>query len=308
MITSLVGYTGFVGSNLISKYNFTNIYNTKNIEESYGTEPDLLIYAGVRAEKYLANKNPQKDYEIVQEAYQNIKKINAKSVVLISSIDVYKNPINVNEDSIIETEDLHPYGLNRYYLEQWVESEFNNSLIIRLPGLYGKNIKKNFIYDMIHIIPKMLSNSKFEELRNENSKIQDYYVLQGNGFYKCIAPSKHDTDFLRDYFNNIGFTALNFTDSRGSFQFYNLENLWTHIHIALENGIHKLNLATEPVSIQELYEYIKKEKFINEISIAIPNYNYKTKYSELFGGKDGYIYKKEEVLKDIKKFVEGYII
>lgn len=308
MITSLVGYTGFVGSNLISKYNFTNIYNTKNIEESYGTEPDLLIYAGVRAEKYLANKNPRKDYEIVQEAYQNIKKINAKSVVLISSIDVYKNPINVNEDSIIETEDLHPYGLNRYYLEQWVESEFNNSLIIRLPGLYGKNIKKNFIYDMIHIIPKMLSNSKFEELRNENSKIQDYYVLQSNGFYKCIAPSKHDTDFLRDYFNNIGFTALNFTDSRGSFQFYNLENLWTHIHIALENGIHKLNLATEPVSIQELYEYIKKEKFINEISIAIPNYNYKTKYSELFGGKDGYIYKKEEVLKDIKKFVEGYII
>lgn len=308
MITSLVGYTGFVGSNIASNNDFTNLYNSKNIEESFGTNPDLLVYAGVRAEKYLANQNAQGDFEIVKDAFDNIKKINPKQIVLISSIDVYKNPVDVDEDSEIEIDGLHPYGLNRYYLEQWIENEFNNSLIIRLPGLFGKNIKKNFIYDMIYVIPKMLNRGKFEEIRSVYPKIENYYIHENNGFYKCKDLTTQERDSLREIFNNIGFSALNFTDSRGVFQFYNLSRLWTHIQIALEKGLHKLNLATEPVSIHEVYEYIKKENFKNEISTTIPYYNYKTKYAELFQGKNGYICNREEVLKDIKSFVEGYNI
>lgn len=308
MITSLVGYTGFVGSNLAYSYNFTNLYNTKNINASFGTNPDLLVYAGVRAEKFLANQNPDKDYQLVKEAFDNIKKIAPKQIVLISSIDVYKDPIEVDEDTKIKPDGLQPYGLNRYYLEQWIESEYEDSLIVRLPGLYGANIKKNFIYDMIYIIPKMLSKHKFEELISVSPEIESYYVLDDSGFYRCNNLSKQDSYTLRKIFINIGFTALNFTDSRGVFQFYNLSNLWSHIQIALEKDLHKLNLATEPVSIQEVYEFIQKEKFINEISASIPFYNYKTKYAELFQGKNGYIFNKEEILKDIKRFVEGYNI
>ena len=37
------------------------MYNSKNITEAYDTKPDLLIYAGVPATKYLANKEPEKD-------------------------------------------------------------------------------------------------------------------------------------------------------------------------------------------------------------------------------------------------------
>ena len=308
MISSLVGYTGFVGSNLANKYSFTYLYNSKNIEEAYGTKPDLLIYAGVRAEKYLANQNPKQDFELVKEAFENIKKIDAKKVVLISTIDIYKSPVDVNEDTKIDTENLHPYGLNRYYLEQWVEGEFPNSLIIRLPGLYGKNIKKNFIYDLIHIIPNMLNKDKFNELCGKSSLIKDYYSLQDNGFYKCKALSSDEHNILKDYFKNMGFSALNFTDSRGSFQFYNLENLWDHISIALDNGLHKLNIATEPVTIHEIYKNIKNEEFSNEISLTVPFYNYKTKYAGLYHGKNGYIFTKEKILQDIRRFVEGYIV
>ncbi len=56
---ALVGYTGFVGSNLYAAGHFDAVYNSKNIEESHGTNPDLLIYAGLRAEKYLANNDPE---------------------------------------------------------------------------------------------------------------------------------------------------------------------------------------------------------------------------------------------------------
>lgn len=308
MVSSLVGYTGFVGSNLADKGNFTNLYNSKNIKDAYGTRPDLLVYAGVRAEKFLANQNPQKDYAIVEEAFKNIKEIDAKQVVLISTIDVYKTPVNVDEDAVIDTVNLHPYGLNRYYLEQWVSNEYKNALIVRLPGLYGKNIKKNFIYDMIHVIPKMLNGGKFEELCKIDSRIKDYYSLQENGFYKCIDLTDKESNFLKDYFSEVGFSALNFTDSRGKFQFYNLKYLWEHIATSLENGINLLNLATEPVSVNEIYKNIKQEEFCNEVASVIPNYNYLTKYAELYNGKNGYIFTKDQVLSDIKKFVEEYVL
>ena len=58
MIKTLVGYTGFVGSNLASSTDFDGLYNSKNIEDAFKTKPDLLVYSGVRAEKFLANKEP----------------------------------------------------------------------------------------------------------------------------------------------------------------------------------------------------------------------------------------------------------
>lgn len=304
---SLVGYTGFVGSNIDLKGRIDKKYNSKNIEEAYGTNPDILIYSGVRAEKFLANKEPERDLEVIKEAFENIKKINPKKIVLISTIDVYKNPVNVDENSDIDTEDLHAYGLNRYYLEKWVEESFEEYLIVRLPGLYGENIKKNFIYDLINIIPAMLTEEKFNELYDKDNFIEKYYIKQNNGFYKCREIDEKERKELKEYFKNIGFSALNFTDSRGSFQFYNLEYFWEHIKIALNKGIKKLNIATEPVTINEIYKSIYNEDFSNEITKVIPNYDYKTIYYKEFNGNNGYIFSKEFVINDIKKFINKNI-
>ena len=42
---SLIGYTGFVGGNIYASSDnmIDGIYNSKNIEEAYGTNPDLLF-------------------------------------------------------------------------------------------------------------------------------------------------------------------------------------------------------------------------------------------------------------------------
>lgn len=306
MRSCLVGYTGFVGSNLALQNQFTEMYNSKNIEKAYGSQPDLLVYSGVRAEKFLANQNPEKDFEIVKNAFNNIIKIQPKRIVLISTIDIYKKPNHVTEDTLIDTNDLQPYGLNRYLLEQWVEKEFQDCLIIRLPGLFGVNIKKNFLYDYIHVIPSLLRENKYDELVNKDPFIREYYIRQDNGFYKCREISEEERNKLKNYFNNIGFSALNFTDSRGSFQFYNLNYLWDHITKALNNGIQKLNLATEPVTISEIYRYLTGREFMNEITPSVPEYNFKTIHDHLYGGHNGYIFTKQKVLEDIRKFVEEY--
>ena len=300
---SLVGYTGFVGSNIYTAGNFDAAYNSKNIAEAYGTNPDLLVYAGLRAEKYLANNAPEKDMELIFQAEKNIERIHPKMLVLISTIDVFKNPRGVDENTVIETENLHAYGYNRYLLELWVRENFPAALIIRLPGLFGKNIKKNFIYDYINVIPFMLKAEKFYELAEKDPDLENYYNLQDNGFYK-VNVSDADRDMLKDKFRMLGFSALNFTDSRSIYQFYNLERLWNDIQMVLSSGIKLWHPATEPVSAGELYQYLTGKEFNNELGGIPTNYDYRTIHDDLFGGKNGYICSKELVMEDIRRFVE----
>ena len=308
----LVGYTGFVGSNIASKYDFTWKINSKNKEEAFAKKPDLLIYAGLRAEKFLANKDPEADMAAVMEAMEQIKKINPGKLVLISTVDVYQNPVNVDEDTEIDTMGLLPYGANRYKLEQMVREAWEDALIIRLPGLFGKNLKKNFIYDFIHIIPALLREEKYLELSAKSSLIEEAYRKLNNGFYQCMVTEKQNRTAKEEYaveelkqeFMSLGFSALNFTDSRGVFQFYNLANLWDDIQTAVKNDIRLLNIATEPISVAEIYKKLTDRTFENEITQTPPFYDYRSKHAELFGGKDGYFADKKTILNEIVDFVK----
>ncbi len=308
MKTALVGYTGFVGSNLAAEHSFSQLYNSKNIEEAFGTKPELLVYAGVRAEKFLANQMPEEDLKTVREAFSNIQKIQPGKLVLISTIDVYREPVGVDEDSVIDTAGLHPYGYHRYLLEQWVREAFPDALIVRLPALYGKNIKKNFIYDFIHVIPSMLREEKLLTLEAGEPGLQCFYERQENGFYKCRSLSEEERKTLCAYFNRAGFSAVNFTDSRGSFQFYPLSRLWRHIERALKEGLSLVNLATEPLQVSKLYYFLTGKTFVNEIASQPPCYDYRSKYAELFDGKNGYLFDREFLLEDLKGFVGSYHI
>ena len=300
----LVGYTGFVGSNIYDKGDFDAVFNSQNISDAYGLEPDLLIYAGLRAEKYLANHAPEKDLELIVQAEENISRIKPKKLVLISTIDVFKVPDGVDETSDIDTENLHPYGYNRYQLELWVRKNYPDSLIIRLPGLFGKNIKKNFIYDYVNLIPFMLTEQKMSELLEIDEEIKNYYSLQDNGFYKLNLITMEERLVLKEKFKAIGFSALNFTDSRSVYQFYNLGRLWEDIQTALKNNIRIWHPATEPVSANELFQYLTGQEFMNELNGIPAYYDYKTVYGELFGGADGYICDKNMVLSEIREFIE----
>ncbi|MCX4338292.1 MAG: sugar nucleotide-binding protein [Lachnospiraceae bacterium] len=300
---ALVGYTGFVGSNIYAAGEFDAAYNSKNIEEAYNTRPELLIYAGMRAEKYLANNEPEKDVELIVQAERNISCINPEKLVLISTVDVFKKPKDVDETTIVDTENLHPYGYHRYLLEQWVRENYPDALIIRLPGLFGKNIKKNFIYDYINVIPFMLSVEKMDELLAIDYGIKEYYQLQDNGFFKLRNISVVDKKELKRKFEQIGFSALNFTDSRSRYQFYNLSRLWGDIQTAVKADIRLWHPATEPISAGELYRYMTGRMFENELNGTPADYDYKTIHGDTFGGKEGYICDKSTILSDIRNFI-----
>ena len=154
------------------------------------------------------------------------------------------------------------------------------------------------------MIPFMLKREKYEELAEKDPEIKRYYHFQNNGFYQ-VDVSDEDRGELKERFRKLGFSALNFTDSRSVYQFYDLARLWSDIQIALDAGILLWHPATEPVSVGEVYEYLTGERFVNELGGIPADYDYKTLYAEVFGGKGLYISEKKCVLEGIKKFVEA---
>lgn len=81
---------------------------------------------------------------------KHLEEIQTRTFILISTVDVFKEPVGVDERSAIDEEGLHAYGLHRRALEKFVESHFENYLIVRLPGLVGPGLRKNIIFDFLN--------------------------------------------------------------------------------------------------------------------------------------------------------------
>jgi len=307
MKSTLIGYTGFVGSNLCSQHNFDFKYNSKNIEDAFQEQHDLVIYAGIRAEKFLANSSPDKDLKHIEEAESIISKLKFKKLVLVSTIDVYKNPNGVNENTAIETENLHAYGLHRFLLEKWVSENVADYHILRLPALFGEKLKKNFIFDMIALIPSMLKQDKWEQLCRESELVFGSYSKMDNGFYRLDQKDPNQLHALRDFFDKSNFNALSFTDSRNQYPFYNLNHLYAHIGMAISNDIQLLNVSVPPIQAGELYQYIFNRSFDNQILQSPACYDMRSIYAKKIFGLDDYFSEKNAVMQDLKSFVLSHL-
>lgn len=301
---ALIGHTGFVGSNLIKSHTFDCCFNSKNIEQAFCEEFDLVVYSGIRAEKFLANQNPEADYNHIQQAIANIKQLKTQKLVLISTIDVYHTVDRVDEATVIRTAGLQPYGYHRYVLEEWVRANVEGALIVRLPALYGANLKKNFIFDMMTIIPAMIKADRFESLQKDTDiALNNYYQLQDNGFYKLQVVTPDERQVLKTFFMQNAFNALSFTDSRNAYQFYPLHCLWQHIEVALQQNLSLLCVNSEPITAGELYQAIFGQPFSNHVLKQPVYYNLQSRHAALFGGHNGYMFDKTFVIGDIARFI-----
>lgn len=244
---ALIGYTGFVGSNILKQYTFEHLYDSKNIEEVQGKNFDLIVCAAAPGTKWLANKEPGDDLATIERLMTNLKTVTAKKFVLISSIDVYSPVDAVNEDTAIIKDTLQPYGKHRRMLEEFIARNFD-SLIVRLPALFGRGLKKNSLYDLVH----------------------------------------HSS--LSIPFNS-------------KLQFYNLDYLWADINKSLGSNLEIINFATEPIAIGEIANKIFNLDLADKNAGPAQNYNMNTKYGYLWGNTKPYIYLKDEIITDIKLFV-----
>ena len=88
------------------------------------------------------------------------------------------------------------------------------------------------------------------------------------------------------------------------FQFYHTVDLWRDIQIALAHGLKLVNFATEPLSVREMAREAFGLEFSNRPATPPAHYDFRTKHCHLFGGTNGYLRTKLEVLAALKGFVE----
>lgn len=127
------------------------------LDSSAVIELDTLIIAAPGARKYEINQNPVPDRENILKLLSQIAHcLRPSRVILFSTIDVYKHPLNVDEDVEIST-DL-TYGGNRALFEIELQKLVPTLLVRRLPGLFGSGLRKNLIFDLVNSRHDQLSN------------------------------------------------------------------------------------------------------------------------------------------------------
>lgn len=247
-MNALIGHTGFVGGSLARQREFQSRYNSANIDEIVGKSFDTIVCAGVKAEKWRANLDPVADMASIDRLWNALRQAKTRKLILISTIDVYPDPVGVDEATAIDPANSQPYGRHRYELEARARDHFD-TLVIRLPGLFGRGLKKNALYDMLH---------------------------------------SHETDRI---------------DSRGVFQFYDIERLAGDIDTAMQNDIQLLNVATGPLSIEEISRDCYGSEFVNHVVDKPARYDMRSINADAFGGSDGYLLSASEVKARLRSWV-----
>lgn len=149
--SALIGFTGFVGGTLHRAGAFDLLVNSKNTDDLRGGSFDLVVCAGVPAEKWRANQEPERDRSTIASIRDALGAAKIGEFILISTIDVYCDPGEPkDEEGVADSSRNHAYGRHRLELEHWAADRFAKTRIIRLPALFGEGLKKNVVYDLLH--------------------------------------------------------------------------------------------------------------------------------------------------------------
>ena len=152
MSDALIGYTGYVGGSILRERSFDACYRSTDIDTIRGAEFDTIVCCGAPAEKWRANRDPEEDRARLATLTTALGRVRARRFILVSTIDVYPSPSGVDERTAIDAAAGQPYGRHRYELEEFCRARFDTT-VVRLPGLYGRGLKKNAVFDLLHDRP-----------------------------------------------------------------------------------------------------------------------------------------------------------
>ncbi len=147
---ALIGYTGYIGSNIAQAMDFDYYYNTANIHEINNRSFDLVVAAGLSGNKWITNLHPALDMVNCVKYADMLVNLKCNTLVLSSTIDVYEKTYDntkLEQCSISH----HHYGWNRNYVEKTVSKYFKGNLfIMRFPRPVGTGLKKGILFDLLN--------------------------------------------------------------------------------------------------------------------------------------------------------------
>ncbi len=149
MPDALIGWSGVVGGTLLRQRPFDDRFRSTDIDAIRGRQYDLIVCAGMPAEKWRANREPEQDVARLERLWGALREARARRVIVISTVDVFGDPRGVDEDTWVDPSLATPYGRHRFELEERVRGAFD-ATIVRLPALFGEGLRKNVVYDLLH--------------------------------------------------------------------------------------------------------------------------------------------------------------
>lgn len=305
----LVGYTGFVGGNLMAQHEFGGRFNRANVGDLAGASFDSLVISAVPATMWLANKNPDADRANILELFEHLRSARAGHAVLISTIAVYRDPATAPDEDSDDYETTLAYGRHRREFETLVAEAFPSHLILRLPALFGRDLKKNFLFDLMNPVPSFLKPDLFETLRDADAGLVERFFAWDDAagmwkFDRDGATAAGEKAALEAICAAADISALAFTHADSRFQFYDLSRLWADIARAREAGIRVLNLATEPMAAGEIFQAVTGGEMAHR-SAGLVTQDLRSRHAPVFGRNDGYLAGRDEVLTGIRALVEA---
>lgn len=275
---AIVGYTGFVGSNLLQFIKFDHFYNSLNISEMIDKVYDKVYFCGIPAVKYYANKYPEEDFKTIETIKNIIRTIKCNKFILVSTIDVYENPnddmfeFNLNEDYECDYRNNHAYGSNRYLFELFVKETFVDYHIVRLGSLFGKGLKKNIIYDLINNnqIQNIPLNSFFQwyylnRLGNDINIIINNNIRTCNLFSEPVL-TRHIVELFCKIYSPSNEFAIEYLNANPKQIIYNVKTKYCS---SFDSQINDYIMDANTV-LYDLENYLKYEK-INKTNLCVSN-------------------------------------
>lgn len=161
---AVIGYTGVIGSKVFEQLHSFKQYevdgfNRDNLSELLQQEYDCVICAAPSSEKFKTNiglANPVEEIEILVDT---IAKVKAMQFVLVSS------------QTALHSENR--YGQVQNEVCQAVLQHHSNHSIYFMDTLYGENLKKGLIHDLLHQQWSFVTKEQLEKI----PALESYYCL-----------------------------------------------------------------------------------------------------------------------------------
>lgn len=310
-IDGLIGCTGFVGGHLLRQHDFAKQFNSRNITDSQGAAFDTLVCAAAPGSMFEANTAPDRDLRQIEALCNTLAEVQSRRFVLISSIAVLADFAGGDDESSDAFQIDLAYGRHRRLLETFCAEHFAETLIVRLPALYGVGLKKNFLFDFLNPVPSMLNDAKMEQARSvvsaqDAKTLQKVYSLnEKNGMFvlnRADLRASGAQSRIETAFGQHGLTALYFTNPDSTYQYYGVDRLWSDIETASAQGIGVLHLATEPVAARQIYRAVTGQD-MPQTEARLHHEDMHTRHADLWDRSGPYIESAQQVEARVAAFL-----
>lgn len=309
----LIGSTGFVGGSLARQHNFMGHFTSRNIASISETNWDTVVCAAAPGSMLEANTAPDRDARKIGALCDELRKLRARRFVLVSSVAVLEDFAGQDDESTIHFQQELAYGRNRRMLEAFCQENFDQCLVLRLPALYGPDLRKNFVFDLMNPMPSMLNEVRMTALKDNLSPAQAdfldtvYHPDAATGLQKLDRPAynaapqraKLDAAVLE-----LGLSATQFHNPNTTYQFYGTMRLWQDIGVASEAGLEVIHLATAPLRAADIHLRLTGCE-MPETGARLHHEDLRSRHASLWGRQDGYLQSADEVMNALAAFYVG---